>query len=438
MKNANLFVALLGCCTVVGANVRDGLRESAIPHRRLGNYGKQNERRLANMMMPGERVSAMDKSSAICSANSMSDPGIAIETSVVNYYYAIESAEPISTEDPTGRSLISLLEDKIYRAIRPAILWCYFDESDDTQRKLSGDAGVYPDDNIRRLTVEEARRLSVVSFSTSPQDEEKSIKCNFPTQSGENCIVMHGMVTLMHHATSDVSLAIASIYDSTQKAMDFSEQFLPLNENENAVGVSNIEWLGETEEDAIGILVRIDEINTDELEQQEDDRSLLAYALSIPILLLILLALFASKNKKRKAKTIAQLSAMRSFDDVLIGTGDHPNSFHEGMYHYSPEGVRYLSTNCATCIETKRNGFFTAADLDTITERSVEEDDLSAHRAKFLVSASDRALGRKHSAIDVHNCSSARCPICTYQPRDVEFISKSEPFGGLRHGESEV
>lgn len=176
MKNANLFVTLLGCCSVLGANVRGGLRESAILHRRLESNVKQDERRLANMMMPGERVSAMDKSSAICSVNSMSDPGIAIETTVINYYYAIESTEPISTDDTTRRSLIDLLEDKIYHAIRPAILWCYFDESDDTQRNLLGDADVDTNDNIQRLTFEEARRLSVVSFSTSPQDEETSSK----------------------------------------------------------------------------------------------------------------------------------------------------------------------------------------------------------------------------------------------------------------------
>ena len=170
----------------------------------------------------------------------------------------------------------------------------------------------------------------------------------------------------MHHATSDVSLAVASIFDSTQKAMDYNEIFIPLDLDENAANITNIEWLGETEEEAINggpIIVSdvpiISEVNIDEIEQKENKQSLLAYALTIPVLLLIAFALLVTKKKtKRKIKTREQVRAIRSFDDVLIGTGDPPGSFHEGMYHYTCQGVRYLSTNCADCIETKRNGFY--------------------------------------------------------------------------------
>jgi hypothetical protein len=31
-------------------------------------------------------------------------------------------------------------------------------------------------------------------------------------------------------------------------------------------------------------------------------------------------------------------------------------------------------------------------------------------------------LGVKHSSIDVHQCTSATCPICAYKPRDVSFV----------------
>ena len=239
----------------------------------------------------------------------------------------------------------------------------------------------------------------------------------------------------MHHETSNVSLAVASIYDSTQKAMDYSEIFFDLENDQNLANITNITWLGETEEDAINggpngngvvVLGGPNEIIADPTEQDEDKRSLLAYALTVP-LLLVLLALLLMKRKQVKRKLITEGPFVwgNLFDNVLIGTGDHPDSFHEGMYHYSQYGVRYLSTNCPQCIETKKNGFFTADNLDTISEHSVETDgDFSAHRKKFQVHPNSLSLGCKHSAIDVHHCNSARCHICKYKPRELEFISR--------------
>lgn len=415
------------------------------------NNDEKHGRNLVNMMVPGDRVSSIDKSSAICTADSGDGQEVEIVRTVVDYYYAIESTDKITTKDSIGRTMIRLLENKLFRSIRPAVLWCYFDEPQNTRRNLLRDVADAFDkgDHLRKLTLEEARRrLSIVSVSNNPDDEETTIECNFPTNHTGNCTVMHGKVTVMHHATSDVSLAVASIFDSTQKAMDYNEIFIPLDVDENAANITNIEWLGETEEEAINggpIIVSdvpiIGEVNIDEIEQKENKQSLLAYALTIPVLLLIAFALLVTKKKtKRKIKTREQVRAIRSFDDVLIGTGDPPGSFHEGMYHYTCQGVRYLSTNCADCIETKRNGFFTALDLETISEKSLEDDeDFSTHRKKHFVNASQSALGKKHSSIDVHVCNSARCPICTYKPRDVCFVSRSENFlGALREGELEV
>jgi hypothetical protein len=250
----------------------------------------------------------------------------------------------------------------------------------------------------------------------------------------------------VHHVTSDVSLAVASIYDSTQKAMDYSEIFFGLGDEETLVNITNIEWLGETEQDAINggpngygpiVIVGPNEITVNESKQEEEENSLLAYALAVPILIVLALALLLTNRKnKRKTKTKLQMLAARSFHNVLIGTGDHPNSFHEGMYHYTQNAVRYLSTNCPVCIETKQNGFYTASDLDTINEHPVEDG--NSDRKRFLVSPSHNALGVKHSAMDVHNCSSARCPICIYKPHDVEFVCKSADFQTLQLGESEV
>ena len=137
-RNAKLLFLFLGCLDLVGAYVSDNLITNSRPHRNGENDIGQNERILSNMMMPGDRVSAMDRGSAICSADFDSDQEMAIERTVINYYYAIESNEMISTDDSAGRSIIRILEDKLFRAIRPAILWCYFDQSLFTRRNLDG------------------------------------------------------------------------------------------------------------------------------------------------------------------------------------------------------------------------------------------------------------------------------------------------------------
>jgi len=431
MRKAKLLVVLLGCADLFGAYGLNngGLEIDPMPKQAREKDDGKDGRSLADMMTPGDRVSAIDRSSAICSADSLSEQG-EIERTVINYYYAIESTEHITTSDSTGRYIVRMLEDKLFRAIRPAILWCYFDEAQETRRNLLHDTPVgFGGDHFRRLTLEEAqRRLSIVSVSTSPQDKATTLNCNFSTNGSENCVVMHGMVTIMHHATSNVSLVVASIYDSTQKAMDYSENFILLTAEENVANITNIEWLGETEEDAtIGRSNRnrgfgFAQANTEVLVQDEDENNYFVILLLLLLLLLIAFALFVTKKRtKQNMKKRELFHVTQSFDDVNLQIGN-------------------LSTN---------DSFPPATDFDARAEKSFEnqstaeislekDDDYSSDRRCYLVTPSRSALGTKHSLIDVHNCSSARCPVCTYQPRDVEFYSKSEDFGALRFGESEV
>lgn len=462
MRSVTFLFVFFGVFDLVGAYNVGNKRERIGSHRFWEGRADQEDQRQSppNMMIPGDRVSAMDKDSAKCLTNPHPDREVAIKRTVVEYYYAIESTEKITTNEYSGRrSMVLALEENLFHEIKPALLWCYYDEVPFTRRNLrsypsiSLQEGDHSEEGnvVRKLRLEDARRLSIVSFSNSPDDQETSIDCNFPRQDDLNCVVMHGMMTILHHETSDVSLAVASIYDSTQKAMDYSEVFFDL-ENE---GIFNITWLGETENDAknggpngndiivvSGSVVRGQDIDvpvaiiTEVSEQEDNEGSLLAFALAVPILILLASALLLTK-RKRKVRTREELFSARSAGTNLIGTGDPPNSFHEGMYHYTNDGTRYLSTNCAVCIETKKMGFFTEGDLDTIAEHSVEEDDRSAHRNKFFVSPSTNALATKHSSINVHNCTSANCPICTHKPRDVEFISKSDGFKTSRPGESE-
>jgi hypothetical protein len=261
----------------------------------------------------------------------------------------------------------------------------------------------------------------------------------------------------MHHVTSDVSLAVASIYDSTQKTMDSGELFMLAKRDKDFFHVTNIKWLGETEQEAItaGVVVvtggekSVSAIVAGIQSVEEEKSMSMAYAMSILLLVLLaLILLFVGHRTRRKARLQEKLLALESFDNEnLVGTGDPPGSFHEGMYHYTRNGARYLSTNCHDCIETRKNGFLTSCG-DELDEIPFSEREQSNNRKINLVTPSSGALGMKHSSIDVHNCSSGACKICAHRPLDVQFIPNPEgtfrPFpykddeSTILFGESEV
>jgi hypothetical protein len=152
---------LLGLCDEIGA---DNLR---------GDRG-DGQRSLVDMMEPGQRVADMDRNSAICSAGTDMNPTMPKNETVIDYYYAIESSQNISTSTVEGQALVLELEEAIFMKISPAILWCYYDNVNIGKRDLSVTASSMEDSIHRRMTLEDARRLSIVTFSTSPMDEEET------------------------------------------------------------------------------------------------------------------------------------------------------------------------------------------------------------------------------------------------------------------------
>lgn len=141
MRSTKVFLAFLYCLNTVGAF--HGVDRSGVSkqHRNgettTSAKQKGRSRSLSNIMMPGERVSAMEnKDSAICSAKRDPNLRAAINPTSINYYYAIESTSELVIDSLEGRATVRMLEDKLFRAIRPAILWCYFEEPPSPGRNL--------------------------------------------------------------------------------------------------------------------------------------------------------------------------------------------------------------------------------------------------------------------------------------------------------------
>jgi len=176
----------------------------------------------------------------------------------------------------------------------------------------------------------------------------------------------------------------------------------------------------------------------DEPSGYNDDGNLgLIIGLSVPAFFVLLGASFLTR-KRRAVYSSMHSSASRNMV-IMVGTGDHPKSFHHGLYHHQPSGHPYLSTRCHKCLETQQSAFefidsghsddedFFSTDasygegrMKTIPEEGPCSDSLSPLSNKSVLLPPTRSLGEYHLGIDVHRCFSATCEQCDEekQPRN--------------------
>jgi hypothetical protein len=242
-----------------------------------------------------------------------------------------------------------------------------------------------------------------------------------------NCTVVKGMMRILAHKVDNVDYLIASLRDYIEASMVDPTAY----NGEETPNLVFLSYLGDSSEEALNDGgdgdVAVWELDFSDVdananntnnatdyvdggyiiaglnrgEEDNDDSVGLIAGVTIPLLVgLIAAALFM--QKKRGVVTEAGYNDMMTSDFVLIGTGDHPSSFHEGLYHYMRDGTRYLSTRCEGCLETRKNSFYTDNNLGTIMEDEEFED--------------VTGLGAKNSTINVHKCTSAVCTRCTPAP----------------------
>jgi hypothetical protein len=157
----------------VGTAMEQGSTAHSAPRNNV-NFGideQKSHRFLDNIMFPGPRVAGMDRTAAICSASYSYDLSVAMEETIVEYYYAIESSENITVKDTKGSMLVRNLEKTLFLAIHSSILWCYYENGTVGKRNLKPSGDIHA---RRRMSLEEARLLSIVTFSTTPEDEGTS------------------------------------------------------------------------------------------------------------------------------------------------------------------------------------------------------------------------------------------------------------------------
>jgi hypothetical protein len=242
-----------------------------------------------------------------------------------------------------------------------------------------------------------------------------------------NCTVVKGMMRILAHKVDNVDYLIASLRDYIELSMVDPAAYVG-TETPNLIFLS---YLGDSSDEALNDGgdgdVAVWELDFSDVEgnstdnatafvdgsyiiaglhrsaAEDDDSVGLIAGVTIPLVVgLIAAALFM--QKKRGTMTAVGYRDMMTSEFVLVGTGDHPSSFHEGLYHYMRDGTRYLSTRCEGCLETRKNSFYTDNNLGTIMEDECFED--------------VTGLGAKGSTINVHKCTSAVCTRCSPSPEN--------------------
>lgn len=165
-----------------------------------------------------------------------------------------------------------------------------------------------------------------------------------------------------------------------------------------------------------------DDATLEPVAEEESDSLGLILALGIPFATALLLAAFYNRRKNTKSTRAAAYEDMMKSDFILVGTGDAPSSYHDGLYHYTDEGTRYLSTRCEHCIETRKNSFYTDYNLGTIMEDEIYEDHIYGMPVSLFPQRisngaevdknSNSTLGGRFVGMDVHRCQSAACTRC--------------------------
>jgi hypothetical protein len=247
------------------------------------------------------------------------------------------------------------------------------------------------------------------------------------TTNATDCTVVKGRMRILAHKVDNVDYLIASLRDYIDASMLNITAYVG-EETPNLIFLS---YLGDSSEEALNdggdgdVAVweldfsDVDANNTNNATQyidggyitaglqgvtEDDDSVGLIIGVTIPILVgLIAAALFMQKKRGTMTED-GYRDAMMTSEFVLVGTGDHPSSFHEGLYHYMRDGTRYLSTRCEGCLETRKNSFYTDNNLGTIMEDEEFED--------------VTGLGAKNSTINVHKCTSAVCTRCSPSPEN--------------------
>ena len=245
---------------------------------------------------------------------------------------------------------------------------------------------------------------------------------------------------ILSQPASAATVATFALHKELKSAITIASKETSMN---NEIHI--LSYLGNTAEDAAFFLTDLSKKNdppvgsieevSNESPSQNKSPVAFVFAVGIPLFLALIISMFLIRRRSIGKHGMNAIQSWEEYDptaNILKGTGDPPDSFHDGVYHYMNRGrQQYLSTRCTLCLETRRNigSQMYAEALKCNTSMSSiakilpkqyrtegvdrNEDECDNDEAYRLARArSDMKLGQHHMGIDVHACQSATCVRC--------------------------
>ena len=253
---------------------------------------------------------------------------------------------------------------------------------------------------------------------------------------------MKGSMQILAQPTSTATAATYALQKELQSATTTISNEIPMYSD-----MVVLSYLGNTAEDAVIFLASLSKKNnpavgsietvTNESPSEKKSPVAFVFVVGVPLLLALFLSMYVVRRRSLDKHGMNTIQSWEEYDpstNILKGTGDPPDSYHDGLYHYMKHGQQqYLSTRCTLCLETRRNinsGMYTEAlkcntgisTLDKIlpkqyrnkksTGNSLDEEYDDDEAYQLARARSDMKLGQYHMGMDVHVCQSATCVRC--------------------------
>lgn len=268
-----------------------------------------------------------------------------------------------------------------------------------------------------------------------------------------HCIVVKGEMSIFAVEVEDVPFAVEGMRASIKDVMDSG-----VGQNDELSGVDFLWYLGDRDTNGVVLLKAI------------SGPGVVGFGTSMKIgvpllaILFIIVALLFIPNKRQRTAAVRFNQKQDGLTvlppvtlSTLQGTADHPDSLHQGSYHFTPQGQHYLSTNCSKCLATRQDYFYfrdpattsrsnTGSEFwngDVMSPRlgdnmaTILEDqplgggskqDESASTPLPITADMKNGIANNHWGIDVHNCGSAMCTRCCTGSGRPQFCKVASPY----------
>ena len=329
------------------------------------------------------------------------------EKSEVLFYYCVESSADSSDD------FLPQIEDVLLEKAVEDVVDCDLMMAKPAARMRSPESVNNAHRHLRDSREPNRRRLQAVGISSLPEDKSLSdISCTPTTNPSNTGYVVEGVMTVMHTEGDDFDATEDALRSSVRDAMDSSDL-------ESIETVERVSYLGSTLEEVYKVPGVAAATTTKDPTTASDDpvaesKSILGTAVGVSLAAaFILLMLLLIRKKRTDSHTedekagaanglgmeLDEMSHEDGWDGDDVENGglinqDESGSFHLGRYHYHSDGRRYYSKNCSVCAEM----------IAQYGEELYQESSFSR--------ADSKDLSKTHSAVDVHNCTSATCLRC--------------------------